>query len=65
MSAAAERMDLTSDVRQTQTQGESAMAGYAVVDLETTGLFPGGHDRIVEVGVVLVSPDGEVEDIAF
>ena len=38
------------------------MAGYAVVDLETTGLFPGGHDRIVEVGVVLVSPDGEVED---
>jgi len=37
------------------------MAGYAVVDLETTGLFPGGHDRIVEVGVVLVSPDGEVE----
>ena len=38
------------------------MAGYAVVDLETPGLFPGGHDRIVEVGVVLVSPDGEVED---
>jgi len=37
------------------------MAGYAVVDLETTGLFPGGHDRIVEVGVVLVSPAGEVE----
>ncbi len=33
------------------------MAGCAVVDLETTGLFPGGHDRIVEVGVVLVSPD--------
>jgi len=25
-------------------------------------VFPGGHDRIVEVGVVLVSPDGEVED---
>ena len=38
------------------------MAGYAVVDVEATGLFPGGHDRIVEVGVVLVSPDGGVED---
>lgn len=40
---------------------QNDMAGYAVVDLETTGLFPGGHDRIVEVGVVLVSPAGEVE----
>ncbi|WP_170297137.1 exonuclease domain-containing protein [Georgenia thermotolerans] len=38
------------------------MNGYAVVDLETTGLRPGGHDRIVEVGVVLLSPVGEVED---
>ncbi|GAA1643474.1 exonuclease domain-containing protein [Georgenia ruanii] len=38
------------------------MNGYAVVDLETTGLRPGGHDRVVEVGVVLLSPTGEVED---
>ena len=37
------------------------MAGYAVVDVETTGLFPGGSDRIVEVAVVHVSPDGERE----
>lgn len=37
------------------------MAGYAVVDVETTGLFPGGHDRVVEVAVVQVSPDGEPE----
>lgn len=37
------------------------MAGYAVVDVETTGLFPGGTDRIVEVAVVHVSPDGERE----
>lgn len=37
------------------------MAGYAVVDVETTGLFPGGTDRIVEVAVVHVSPDGEPE----
>jgi DNA polymerase-3 subunit epsilon len=32
--------------------------GYAVVDLETTGLFPGRHDRIVEIGVVLVDRNG-------
>jgi DNA polymerase III subunit epsilon len=25
---------------------------FAVLDLETTGLFPGGHDRVVEVGIV-------------
>jgi len=37
------------------------MAGYAVVDVETTGLFPGGTDRVVEVAVVQVSPDGEPE----
>lgn len=37
------------------------MSGYAVVDVETTGLFPGGHDRIVEIAVVHVSPVGEVE----
>jgi DNA polymerase-3 subunit epsilon len=37
------------------------VSGYAVVDVETTGLFPGGHDRIVEIAVVQVSPRGEVE----
>ena len=37
------------------------MAGYAVVDVETTGLFPGGHDRIVEIAVVQVSARGDVE----
>ena len=32
-------------------------AGYAVVDLETTGLYPsGGHDRIVEIGIVALDP---------
>lgn len=38
------------------------MSGYAVVDVETTGLFPGGHDRIVEVAVVHVAPDGTPEE---
>ncbi|MCP2265640.1 exonuclease domain-containing protein [Promicromonospora thailandica] len=38
------------------------MTGYAVVDVETTGLFPGGHDRIAEIAIVRVDPDGRVED---
>lgn len=37
------------------------MPGYAVVDLETTGLRPGWNDRIVEVAVVQVDVDGQVE----
>lgn len=35
--------------------------GFAVIDLETTGLFPQKHDRIVEVAIVHVSPEGVVE----
>ena len=35
--------------------------GFAVIDLETTGLFPDRHDRIVEVAIVHVSPSGEIE----
>lgn len=31
---------------------------YAAVDVETTGLFPNGHDRIIEVGIVLFSLTG-------
>ncbi|GAB3412976.1 exonuclease domain-containing protein [Flindersiella endophytica] len=34
--------------------------GYAVVDVETTGLRPSWHDRIAEVGVVLLSREGEI-----
>ena len=29
----------------------TSFAGFAVVDLETTGLFPGGSDRVVEIGL--------------
>lgn len=34
---------------------------YAVVDVETTGLFAGGwHNRIAEIGIVLVGRDGAI-----
>lgn len=36
------------------------MTGYAVIDVETTGIFYGGHDRIVEIAIVLVDPAGHV-----
>ncbi|GAB4086021.1 hypothetical protein GCM10028784_26510 [Myceligenerans cantabricum] len=38
------------------------MGGYAVVDVETTGLIPEAHDRVVEIAVVQVAPDGAVEE---
>lgn len=37
------------------------MAGFAVIDVETTGFAYAKHDRICEIGVVLLSPDGQVE----
>lgn len=33
-----------------------------VFDVETTGLFPGGHDRVVEIAALRLSRDGEVID---
>ncbi len=39
-----------------------AIAGpIAVIDVETTGLFPFRHDRVVEVAAVVVQVDGHVE----
>ena len=37
------------------------MGGYTVIDVETTGLVPEKHDRVVEIGVVYVSHSGEVQ----
>ena len=37
--------------------------GYAVLDFETTGFNARGRDRVVEVGIVLLSRDLEVESV--
>jgi DNA polymerase-3 subunit epsilon len=37
------------------------VTGYACIDFETTGLFPTRHDRVLEVGVVLLDAEGETE----
>lgn len=38
------------------------MRGYTVIDLETTGFSPKKHHRVIELGVVHVSPTGQIED---
>jgi len=35
---------------------------YAVIDVETTGIYPGGQDRVVEVAVVRIDRDFTVTD---
>lgn len=37
------------------------MPGFAVLDFETTGLFPNGHDRVIELAVVHVNEHGRIE----
>ncbi len=36
-------------------------APIAVIDVETTGLFPFRHDRVVEVAAVVIQGDGRIE----
>jgi DNA polymerase-3 subunit epsilon len=36
------------------------MSRYAVIDVETTGLSPAHHHRIVEIAVVLIDDDGNI-----
>ena len=43
----------------TATLGETP---FAVIDLETTGLYPVKHDRVIEVAVVRLRPDLEADD---
>ncbi|MBI4571353.1 MAG: hypothetical protein HY723_05335, partial [Chloroflexi bacterium] len=35
---------------------------FSVVDVETTGFLADGHDRIVEIAIVSLAPDGGVQD---
>jgi DNA polymerase-3 subunit epsilon len=42
-------------------EGTMATDQIAVIDLETTGLSPWRHDRVVEIGIVVISPDGLVQ----
>jgi DNA polymerase-3 subunit epsilon len=37
-----------------------SLSGYTVIDLETTGLFPQMHDRVVEIGVAYLDDDGTI-----
>ena len=38
-----------------------AHGGYAVIDVETTGLWPGRHHRVIEIGIVHLDAHGEIE----
>jgi DNA polymerase-3 subunit epsilon len=35
---------------------------FVVIDLETTGVYTGGHDRVIEVAALRVTPDGRIEE---
>jgi len=46
--------------RAEQSATVALMAGYTVVDVETTGYSPAHHDRVVEIALVRVSERGEI-----
>lgn len=51
---------MTTSQRESTRTGEHG-AGYAVVDVETTGLHPYAGDRVIQVAIRQVTPAGELE----
>ena len=51
-------------LQRTQWRNSSAFervpARFAVVDVETTGLFVGRHDRVIEIGIISLDEDGNL-----
>lgn len=45
-----------------ESRGRVAQGHFAVIDTETTGLFPENHDRIAEIAVVTLDRSGVVLD---
>lgn len=43
-------------------QGTVQADTFSVVDVETTGLFPEKHDRVVEIAIVTIKEDGFIAD---
>lgn len=44
----------------TRSERTTASDRIVVIDVETTGLSPWRHDRVVEIGIVVISPDGAI-----
>jgi DNA polymerase-3 subunit epsilon len=40
---------------------DARSGGFAILDFETTGLFPAGNDRVIELAIVHVGPDGSIQ----
>lgn len=45
-----------------RAQTGGTVRGYAVVDVETTGILPSWHHRVAEIAVVHVNQDGTITD---
>lgn len=50
----------SADISVETSNPDMANDRIAVLDVETTGLFPWRHDRIVEIAVVVISPNGRI-----
>lgn len=55
-------MDLANTLRLHALPISRSPSSYAVIDVESTGIFPAGNDRILEVAVVRLDATGESRD---